>query len=159
MWHTVKKAAYVQTEFLVHGKSGYIVFQVYGFNKTRGFKMGDDSGELSLGSWNVIFFLCSYESFFVWCRENDLILYLQGRGRKKYGRTREEHCSIDTHTHTHKKTTKKRHNHEHVGWKEVLSDSLRTFRLPVSSTQKLNLTGRPSWYSFGMMNLGLKPPL
>lgn len=98
MWHTVKKTAYVQTEFLVHGKSGYIIFQVYGFNKTRGFKMGDDSGELSLSSWNVIFLLCSYESFFAWCRENDLIPYLQGRGRKKYGRTREEHCSIDTHT-------------------------------------------------------------
>lgn len=99
----MKKAAYVQTEFLVHGKSGYIVFQVYGFNKTRGFKMGDDSGELSLSSWNVIFLLCLYESFFAWCRENDLIPYLQGRGRKKYGRTREEHCSIDTHTKPTKK--------------------------------------------------------
>lgn len=152
----MKKAAYVQTEFLVHDKSGYAIFQVCGFNKTRGFKMGDDSGELSLSSWNVIFLLCSYESFFAWYKEHDLIPYLQGMGRKQYGRTREEHSYIDTHT---QKTTKKRHNHEHVGWKEVLSDPLRAFRLSVSSTQKLNLTGRPSWYSFGMMNLGLKPPL
>lgn len=46
--------------------------------------------------------------------------------------------------HTQKKpSTQKRHNHEHVRWNEVLSGSVMTFRLSVSSIQKLNMTGRP----------------
>lgn len=55
-----------------------------------------------------------------------------------------EELEKDIHTHTKKPhQNKKRHNHEHVGWNEVLSGSLMTFRLSVSSIQKLNMTGRP----------------